>query len=112
MAGPKVIAACETLGVELDGLTAESIGAAFRAASKDCHPDSQSPDELRWVEISDAKTILETWLSLNRATTAKGNCRACAGMGYTQSRNGFALGPRKMCVLCSGSGNLRTGERD
>lgn len=115
----KAQAAADALDIaDLYALTLDGLGVAYRAASKTCHPDSAKHDPRRWSEISHAKETLTHWLAAREKAkagvlTPKGDCRACAGVGYTQLRSGgFGQGARMRCVLCEGTGQQKRNDRD
>jgi DnaJ-class molecular chaperone len=77
------------LGLE-GAVTEGAVHAAFRAASKGCHPNGATPDAARWALISQAKAVLLAPLP---------RCRTCGGTGR------MIVGSlRVTCYDCSGSG--------
>lgn len=114
----KATEACEVLAIDLEGLTAEGLKAAYRDAAKANHPDTGEYDAAKWAKIGWSKDVLERWLVLRAQANSpetpgvRGDCRACAGKGFIQRRNGFNFGPRMMCVMCGGTGNPKKHDRE
>lgn len=97
--------AAETLSLKFEGLTPEAVSDAYRAAAKDCHPNSGTYDAERWSRITWAKDTLGRWLAVAEPSPAPsaptpGRCRACGGSGRIKRPSGLMM----LCVLCSGEG--------
>lgn len=115
--GAKATEAAGILDIDLEGLTSKGLTDAYRQQAKLSHPDVEGSDTLRWEKVAWAKQVLTRWLEMRVEAKApaggpRGNCRACAGLGHTQRRSGFTLGPRMRCVLCEGSGNVKKHDRE
>lgn len=115
--------AAAVLGVELDGLTPDAIGKAFRSKSKDCHPDHHGSSRIsQWSQISWARDCLNRWLEHNPPVSERLSedldvgikCRACGGTGRvkvgTSARFGTPL--TMQCVICRGEGSVTPEEND
>jgi DnaJ-class molecular chaperone len=103
--------AADILGVELETLDTDGLGAAYREASKLCHPDSGTNNPEQWARISWAKECLTRWFEKRpkQAPTvmSEGNCRACSGTGRVDvGQRSFGKAVTLMCVMCNGSGTL------
>jgi DnaJ-class molecular chaperone len=106
--------AAEDLDLELNHADADKVVAAYRAASKTCHPDSGTYDAKRWHEISVAKDTLLEWFKRKAAAMepvrlGAGDCRACGGTGRIRRGNSLL---QMMCMLCYGTGNTVKKDRE
>lgn len=112
--------AAGVLGVELDGLTPDAIGQAYRKKTKECHPDHHGTTKLKqWSEVSWAKECLTHWIKQNPPVQSseiigEGDCRACGGTGRVKVGTGSRFGkPLTMqCVICQGEGSVTPKEND
>lgn len=117
----KASEAAEVLGVKLDGLTPNTLAKAYRAKTKECHPDYHGTEKLRmWSQISWANECLKRWIAAHpkqcEATELikKGDCRACAGSGRVSVArpSGFHKAMTMACIICNGLGTIIPEEND
>lgn len=106
--------AAEDLDLELNHADVDKVVAAYRAASKSCHPNSGTYDAARWHTISVAKDTLLEWFKRKAIAqapvmTGHGDCRACSGTGRIRRGNSSL---QMMCMLCYGSGNSVKKDRE
>lgn len=94
-------------GDALEGLTADSVQATYRAAAKATHPDAGGSAEA-FAKVDRAKHVLLKWLE--REAQFKDlepkhgeKCRRCDGKGYVESARAFRT-MRVACPLCRGLG--------
>lgn len=113
--------AAEVLEVGLTGLTSSALKRAYRAKTKDCHPDYHGNEKMElWSRVSWAKECLTHWLKQEPVHEPEpvtgesiGKCRACNGTGRVDVAKGRWGQPLKMqCVMCKGQGELLPMEDD
>lgn len=108
--------AAEVLGVTLDDLNDNTLKSAYRAKTKECHPDHHGMTKIQmWARVSWAKECLTHWLHSNppreQGEVPVGDCRACGGTGRVKiSSSGFGAPLTMWCVMCEGTGGRQ--ERD
>lgn len=109
----KAYEAAEVLGVELKTLTPDALRTAYRAKTKECHPDHHGTTKLQmWARVSWAKECLTHWLKHNptpqKSEVPIGDCRACGGTGRVKVGGGGFGAPLTMwCVMCEGTGGTK-----
>jgi DnaJ-class molecular chaperone len=114
--------AADVLGVELVSLTSNALSKAYRAKTKECHPDHHGNDKLQqWSRVSWAKECLEHWLKhhpaeehSNDEPQGVGDCRACKGTGrvVVPQVKRFGAPLTMVCVICRGFGSIIPEEND
>lgn len=112
--------AAEVLEVQLDGLTLNALGKAYRKKAKTCHPDHHGNSKLGlWARVDWAKGCLTHWLEQHPEPAPagelsdKGDCRACGGEGRIKVGKGrFGSPLTMMCQMCRGEGTVTPLEND
>ena len=85
--------AAQALGLSLDDLTSQTLGAAYKEQAKLHHPDSETGSHEGFQRVIQAKGVLLAWLEQRRVSggsaAALTDCPDCQGKGYVRVTRGF-----------------------